>query len=249
TSTSMQWTMPTFSIGDTLSALVLDVVDPGLFYVIPKEMKVDLEKLKKLTIELADYCYAENDNVFQPKIGEPCCARFSGDGKWYRALVLEINVSEVKVVYADYGNVEMLPFSRLQPITAPYLKLPFQILKCSLAGIMGLDGKWSISAVEKLKSLLMNKHVIITVKEVTQNIYPVIVQKKSENRVMDIAEQLIIENLAKYSSNGEKCPKTTDCYCIELKKQVEKLEQILHFLLKDRFGEDNIPDIIKPLEK
>lgn len=39
TSTSMQWTMPAFSIGDTLSALVLHVVDPGLFYVIPKELK------------------------------------------------------------------------------------------------------------------------------------------------------------------------------------------------------------------
>lgn len=50
----------------------------------------------------------------------------------------------------------------------------------------------------------MNKHVIITVKDITQNIYPVIVQKKSENRVMDIAEQLIIENLAKYSSNGNR---------------------------------------------
>lgn len=69
---------------------------------------------------------------------------------------------------------------------------------------MGLDGTWSISAVEKLKSLLMNKHVIITVKEVTQNIYPVIVQKKSENRVTDIAEQLIFETLAKYSSNGNR---------------------------------------------
>ncbi|XP_070801572.1 tudor domain-containing protein 1 [Pituophis catenifer annectens] len=249
TSTSMQWTMPTFSIGDTISALVLDVVDPGFFYVIPKEMKVDLEKLEKLMIELADYCYTEKDSIFQPKIGEPCCARFSGDDKWYRALVLGINESEVKVVYADYGNVEMLPFSRLRPITAPYLQLPFQILKCSLAGIMGLDGKWSISAIEKLKSLLMNKHVIITVKEVTQNIYPVIVQKKSENCVTDIAEQLIIENLAKYSNNGNQCSKTADCCCIELKKQVAVVEQVLYFLLKDRFGEDNIPDIIKPLEK
>ncbi|XP_070608769.1 tudor domain-containing protein 1 isoform X4 [Erythrolamprus reginae] len=249
TSTSMQWTMPVVPIGDTTSALVLDVVDPGLFYVIPNEMKVDLEKLKKLMIELADYCCAQNDSIFQPKVGEPCCARFSGDDKWYRALVLGINVSEVKVVYADYGNVEMLPFSQIRPITARYLQLPFQILKCSLAGIVGLDGKWSISAIEKLKSLLMNTRVIITVKEVTQNIYPVIVQKISENRVMDIAEQLIIENLAKHSNNGNQCSKTTDCCCIELKKQVAKLEQILYFLLKDRFGEYKHPDIIKPLEK
>ncbi|XP_039208656.1 tudor domain-containing protein 1 isoform X1 [Crotalus tigris] len=249
TSTSMQWTMPAFSIGDTLSALVLDVVDPGLFYVVPKEMKVDSQKLHKLMIELADYCCAQNDCTFQPKIGEPCCARFSGDDKWYRAIILGIHESEIKIVYADYGIVEMLPFSRLQPITAPYLQLPFQILKCSLADIMGLDGKWSISAIEKLKSLLMNANVMITVKEVSQNIYPVIVQKKSENRVMDIAEQLIIENLAKYSNNGNQCSKTTDCSCIELKKQVAKLEQVLYFLLKDRFGEDNIPNIMKAFEK
>ncbi|KAG8135604.1 hypothetical protein E2320_008619, partial [Naja naja] len=75
TSTSMQWTMPTFSIGDTLSALVLDVVDPGLFYVIPKEMKGKnqngFRKAQKLTIELADYCYAENDNVFNQRLVNP----------------------------------------------------------------------------------------------------------------------------------------------------------------------------------
>ncbi|KAM6442665.1 tudor domain-containing protein 1 isoform 4-T6 [Liasis olivaceus] len=248
-STCMQWTMPTFSVGDTLPVHVLDVIDPGLFYAVPKEIKVDPQKLHKLMTELAEYCSAQNDCIFQPKIGEPCCARFSGDDRWYRAVVLGINVSKVKVAYADYGNVEMLPFSRLQSITAPYLELPFQILKCSLAGIMGLDGKWSISAIEKLKSLLMNASVIITVKEVTQNIYPVIVQKKSENSVMDIAEQLIIENLAKYSNSGNQCSKTTDCCCTELKKQVAKLEQVIYFLLKDRFGENNIPEIIKPLEK
>ncbi|XP_063163880.1 tudor domain-containing protein 1-like [Candoia aspera] len=248
-STCMQWTMPTFSVGDTLSVHVLDVIDPGLFYVVPKEIKVDPQKLHKLMTELAEYCNAQNDFIFQPKIGEPCCARFSGDDSWYRAVVLGINVSKVKVVYADYGNTEMLPFSRLQPITAPYLQLPFQILKCSLAGIMGLDGKWSISAIEKLKSLLMNGSLIITVKEVTQNIYPVIVQKKSENSILDIAEQLIIENLAKYSNTENQCPKTTDCCCTKLKKQVAKLEQVIYFLLKDRFGEDNIPEIIKPLEK
>lgn len=45
----MQWTMPTFSIGDTLSALVLDVVDPGLFYVLPKEMKGKNQKYTMLT--------------------------------------------------------------------------------------------------------------------------------------------------------------------------------------------------------
>lgn len=41
---------------------------------------VDSQKLHKLMIELADYCCAQKDCIFQPKIGEPCCARFSGKG-------------------------------------------------------------------------------------------------------------------------------------------------------------------------
>ncbi|XP_013924124.1 PREDICTED: tudor domain-containing protein 1 [Thamnophis sirtalis] len=188
------------STGHTFFGMVAHVQNPGIFFC---QQTVNGCKLSQLQVSLREYC--ENTSItpdFCPAVGDVCCAQFTGDDKWYRALVLEINVSEVKVVYADYGNVEMLPFSRLQPITSPYLQLPFQILKCSLAGIMGLDGTWSISAIGKLNSLLMNKHVIITVKDVTQNIYTVIVQKKSENRVVDIAEQLIIENLAKYSSNG-----------------------------------------------
>uniref|UniRef100_A0A8C6XAI9 Tudor domain containing 1 n=1 Tax=Naja naja TaxID=35670 RepID=A0A8C6XAI9_NAJNA len=158
TSTSMQWTMPTFSIGDTLSALVLDVVDPGLFYVIPKEMK---GKNQNLSITMTFSVLIFHSTIL-------------GDGKWYRALVLEINVSEVKVVYADYGNVEMLPFSRLQPITAPYLKLPFQILKCSLAGnkptnCYCIELKKQVSFNLKLV-LLISKYRLFTRND-PQNIY------------------------------------------------------------------------------
>lgn len=60
---------------------------------------------------------------------------FLGDDRWYRAVVLRISASEVKVAYADYGNVEVLPLTRLHPIPAFLLDLPFQIFKCSLAGI------------------------------------------------------------------------------------------------------------------
>lgn len=62
------------------------------------------------------------------------CFPFLDDDHWYRAVILGITASKVKVVYADYGNVEELPLSRLQPIPAFLLELPFQILKCSLAG-------------------------------------------------------------------------------------------------------------------
>lgn len=57
-----------------------------------------------------------------------------GDGHWYRALVLKVSESLVQVLYADYGKTEILPLSKVLPITESYLKLPFQTITCSLAG-------------------------------------------------------------------------------------------------------------------
>lgn len=59
---------------------------------------------------------------------------FSDDDIWYRAIVLETSDAEVKVLYADYGNIETLPLYRVQPISASHLELPFQIIKCSFEG-------------------------------------------------------------------------------------------------------------------
>nr|XP_056705924.1 tudor domain-containing protein 1 [Euleptes europaea] len=238
-----QWTTEEFPVNETVSVRVLEVINPGLFYVVPMKAKVDPQKLHGLMLQLADYCTSQNNHVFKPKAGEACCAKFSGDDRWYRAVVLEVFVSEVKVAYADYGNVEILPLSRLLPITAPYLELPFQIFKCSLAGIMELDGKWSISATERLKAVILNECVIVMVTGVAENIHAVTVNKHCENNILNVADQLVIENLAKHSNSENQCAKKTKCCCTELKKQVARLEGILSFLLKDHFGEDKVPEI------
>ncbi|XP_062831772.1 tudor domain-containing protein 1 isoform X8 [Anolis carolinensis] len=204
-------------------------------------LSVDLQELHKLMTELADFCSFQNGHPLKPKVGEPCCARFSGDNKWYRALVLRILVSEVKVVNADYGNVEVLPFSRLLPITSTFLELPFQILKCSLAGI-------TAPATEKIKSLLFNECVIITVKGVNKNIHEVTIQKNCENRTLETADEMVIENSVCCISGNQCAEKDKFCFT-DWKKRVVKLEKIVNFLLKDRFGEDEPPEIAKFLEQ
>lgn len=59
---------------------------------------------------------------------------FSADNNWYRAVVLEVGDNEMSVIYADYGNSEKVPFSRILPITKHLLQLPFQITRCTLTG-------------------------------------------------------------------------------------------------------------------
>uniref|UniRef100_A0A8C5J1N6 Tudor domain containing 1 n=1 Tax=Junco hyemalis TaxID=40217 RepID=A0A8C5J1N6_JUNHY len=125
------WKSIELAVDETMSVCVTEVVSPDLFYAVPFPKKGQ-KKLFKELISLEDYCRSCNKQPFQPKLGEACCAQFSGNGNWYRAVVLEASQSAVKVLYGDYGNTETLPLSKVLPITDSYLKLPFQTIACSL---------------------------------------------------------------------------------------------------------------------
>lgn len=56
------------------------------------------------------------------------------DDNWYRAVILEVGENEMSVIYADYGNTEKVPSSKILPIPAQLLQLPFQITRCTLTG-------------------------------------------------------------------------------------------------------------------
>ncbi|KAM7170336.1 tudor domain-containing protein 1 [Macrochelys suwanniensis] len=247
---SEQWQTIELLVNETVSVRVMEVITPDLFYALPSETRVDQEKLHRLTIELGEYCNGLNSHSFRPKVGEACCAKFTRDGHWYRAIVLGVSRSDVKVAYGDYGNTETLPFSRVLPITAHYLKLPFHIIKCSLAGIM----EWSPLIIDLLKTLILNKFVMITVKGISENIHSVSVKKCFENSSLSIADKLVMEGLAKYSNSGNQSilhqahANEASCCCTELKKQIEKHEQILLFLLNKRRTQDRWTEMTKLLQ-
>jgi staphylococcal nuclease domain-containing protein 1 len=57
-----------------------------------------------------------------PKAGDFVAARFSEDNEWYRAKIRR-NDREKKtaeVLYVDYGNSEVIPWSRLRPLSAQF---------------------------------------------------------------------------------------------------------------------------------
>ncbi|NXH09850.1 TDRD1 protein, partial [Bucco capensis] len=217
------WKSIELTVGETVTVCVTEVESPDLFYAVPVEIK-DKEKLHRQLIELEHYCKSRKNQPFQPKLGEACCAEFSGDGHWYRALVLKVSQSVVKVLYVDYGNTETLPLSKVLPITDSYLNLPFQTIICSLAGIK--KARWSPLLLDNLKQMLLNKYVTITVKGTNGNAYLVTVEKHCENGSLNVADKLIMEGLVKscsaenlhdehHGSGGE-----TKCCCAELKMQV-----------------------------
>ncbi|XP_014381318.1 tudor domain-containing protein 1 isoform X1 [Alligator sinensis] len=255
TSSSEQWKTIKLPINKAISVRIVEVINPDLFYAVPSETKVDQDKLCTLMIELAEYCSSCSSQSFKPKVGEACCAKFSGDGHWYRAVALQVSPSDVKVVYGDYGNTETLRFSKVMPITACHLKLPFQIIKCSLAGIVQFDGDWSALVTDLPKRLASGKSVTIMVKGITENIHVVSVVKSFENGNLNVADGLVMGSLAKPSATGnpsilpQEHASETKCCCTELRKQIEKHEQILLFLLNKCVDQDGLSEMGKMLER
>ena len=56
-----------------------------------------------------------------PKAGDLVAARFTEDDEWYRAKVRrnDRDAKKSEVVYIDYGNSEIIPWSRLRPLSQP----------------------------------------------------------------------------------------------------------------------------------
>ncbi|XP_073934358.1 tudor domain-containing protein 1 isoform X2 [Castor canadensis] len=252
---SEQWKTIELPVNKTVQATILEIISPNLFYAVPSEMSENQDKLCSLTAELLEYCSAQKNRLsYRPRVGDACCAKYTSDDFWYRAVVLGTSDSDVKVLYADYGNIETLPLSRVQPITASHLELPFQIIKCSLEGLMELNGSCSQLMIELLKNFMLNQNVMLSVKGVIKNVHTVSAEKCSENGTVNIADKLVMYGLAKNitskkqsDSNKEKTHRM-NCCCTELQKQIEKHEQILLFLLNNPTNQNKFIEMKKLLK-
>ncbi|XP_065699411.1 tudor domain-containing protein 1 isoform X1 [Patagioenas fasciata] len=246
-----RWKSIEFAVGESVRVCVTEVVSPDLFYAVPVQVK-DQEKLHQQLVEIESYCRSCKTKPFRPQLGEACCALFSGDGHWYRAVVLKVSESLVQVLYADYGKTEILPFSKVLPITESYLKLPFQTITCSLAGIE--KAEWSPLLLDKLKEMLLNQYVTITVKGINGNVNSVTVEKLKENGSLNVAHELVMASLAKscraenFSTGHQGDGGETKCCCTELKMQLKKHEQILLFLLNKYGNPDGFAEMKNLLE-
>ncbi|XP_063100841.1 tudor domain-containing protein 1 isoform X2 [Cavia porcellus] len=253
-SSAEQWKTIELPVNKTVQASILEIINPNLFYAIPNDMPENQEKLSILTAELLEYCSVQKSQPsYRPRIGDACCAKYTSDDFWYRAVVLETSGSDVKVLYADYGNIETLPLSRVQPITANHLKLPFQIIKCSFEGLVELNGSCSQLIIELLKNFMLNQNVMLSVRKIIKNVHTVSVGKCCEHGTVSVADKLVNCNLAKSITSKtqnavhkEKMHRM-NCCCTELQEQVKKHEQILFFLLNSPTNENKFIEMKKLL--
>ncbi|XP_069142431.1 tudor domain-containing protein 1-like [Argopecten irradians] len=97
---------------------------------------------------------------YTPKVNDLCCARFSGDDFFYRAVVTEVSKSEsssskAHVFYLDFGDREWLPRWRLFPLPEEFKDTPPLALSCSLAYVKPIltsqesNGQWPVAVTQE----------------------------------------------------------------------------------------------------
>ncbi|XP_028423126.1 tudor domain-containing protein 1 isoform X3 [Perca flavescens] len=156
----VDWKTVELPLNDTFQPCVAAVPSPSLFYLLVPS-QVDQQKLQDVMMELVAYCSnirasLSSTVLSRPVPGAACCAQFSADNNWYRAVVLEVGDNEMSVIYADYGNSEKVPFSRILPITKHLLQLPFQITRCTLTGKEHFPAELPEEVLQMFQSQLLN---------------------------------------------------------------------------------------------
>ena len=130
----------------TISVLVSHVESPDLFYVQLQRTHSDLMTLVE---ELNRIYTKENEGIYTyycPKVNTPCVALFDGDGKYYRALVIQKGktATEFVVHFVDFGNKQSVKNSNIRLIKDSYMEFPIQAIPCRLIHVDPSYGfKWS----------------------------------------------------------------------------------------------------------
>ena len=125
------------------------------------------EGLAALSAMLNTHCTTADHTPYKPEIGELCCAQFTDDGMWYRAVVEQIlSESKMLVMFVDYGNQDSVAVDSIRQITTAFTRFPLQARQCFLTGIQPRSF-WSQDAVNFLKGCLTGRHFIAEIESVT----------------------------------------------------------------------------------
>jgi len=182
-----------FEPNTVLKCYAAYVTSPSKFYCQLKSTSDDLDKLMSLLNR--DHSY-DKGTVNMKIAGESCCARYSEDERWYRAVIEQARSRSglVRVRFVDYGNEEDVAEESIRQMKAIYMKLPAQAIECTLDDVIApVDMQWSSDACAKFEELFGDE--VVEVKVIGRN------EGSSVHRVSidSIVNKLVSQKLAVFS--------------------------------------------------
>ena len=176
---------------DVLTLLVTEVCSPDEFYIHTADSAGKSDEL------FASLCKYFSENKIQPlsrapALGSLICAKFSQDGAWYRAEVLENFSDSCRVRFVDFGNSEIVQRRDMTECPSEFVSIPILAACCRLGGVAPLTGTstWSNEATQLLKK------VSLIQAEILDSACSPPALKLTTKEGVDIATELIRRGLA-----------------------------------------------------
>ncbi|XP_019062169.1 tudor domain-containing protein 15 isoform X1 [Fukomys damarensis] len=179
-------------------AFVSYVLNPSNFWVRTNDYQNEFQDIMKNMNKCYDSC--ENDELIlrNPKPGLFCCARYSRDRYFYRALITEINDYKIHVYFLDYGNTDSIPFFDVKILLPEFCKLPALAMCCSLAHVIPFEDLWVKAAVDYFKKIVLNKDILLQVIRKKEDKYIVNIQNIEASENTDVVSLMIEAGYAEY---------------------------------------------------
>ena len=172
------------------------------FYCQPVENSKSLDESAKEMQVFYNSDKANELKLTTIRLNQVCCARYSADAAWYRAIVKKVSVGQnYEVQFVDFGNSELLPSSEIRDLTSTFRQLPISSVNCVLHGTRprGEKSSFDNDAIQKFEDLTFEKQLVGYVSQV------------------DEAGKLAIILYDKTDSNGE----------ININKELAKLSSVV----------------------
>ncbi|XP_026293854.2 maternal protein tudor [Frankliniella occidentalis] len=149
--------------GSKLKVVVSYIKSVECFYV---QLSSRSKELENVMSWVAEHCKGSARLDYEAQPGTACCALYTGDDTWYRAMVMATD--PLKVLFVDYGNEEEIDLDHLKPASDELVNaLVTQAIPCRLHGFklpcdealttkfedLALENTYTMNVVELDKSV------------------------------------------------------------------------------------------------
>ncbi|XP_063280399.1 tudor domain-containing protein 15 [Prinia subflava] len=157
-------------------AFVVYVVNPSDFWIQTCRYQNEFQALMKNIACTYGQCRDDEMVLKKPEPGLLCCARYSRDGCYYRAVVTKVFRVSIMVYFLDFGNTDTIPCQYVKTLLPQFSDLPALAMCCSLACTFPVDGVWVKKETDFFKNVVLNKPLLLHVIGKQNNKYIVNVQ-------------------------------------------------------------------------
>ena len=138
---------------DEVDVYVTHVVSPSDLYIQMASVEQQLTELVEQLMEEYERSNSDNTSLSDVTVGSVCCARYSVDGSWYRAVVEDVGDDTVNVRFVDYGNSDVVSRGDIRRISDQFTTVPVCAWHCQLSNQSNSAICWTDAQRQKLVDL------------------------------------------------------------------------------------------------